>query len=258
MEPGRGESGHGAERAREGGRWEGGVWAREATSGFVLHAERIDEEAAARMAVEHLIDLGHTRIALIGAGLGAVGAAGAGLDAAGARGAGSDGAARVRGCLAVLRAAGLAPAAVLDGENSVAGGKAAMSALLTRCRPDLPTAVFCQSDEMAFGGLTALRRAGLRCPDDMSVVGVDDHELAEAFDLTTVGAPVRAQGLAAALWLAAALRRYSPPNSDPDVPQEEPEDVRVPGAEVTDVLHPVRLVRRGSTAAVPAIGSGTR
>jgi DNA-binding LacI/PurR family transcriptional regulator len=96
-----------------------------------------------------------------------------------------------------------------------------------------PTAVFCQSDEMAFGALRALRRSGLRCPDDVSIVGVDDHELSETFDVTTVAQPVTAQGAAAARWLVGRL------------------DASAPSGPVDDVhLHPVRLVLRGSTAPV--------
>jgi DNA-binding LacI/PurR family transcriptional regulator len=96
-----------------------------------------------------------------------------------------------------------------------------------------PTAVFCQSDEMAFGALQTLRREGLRCPESISVIGFDDHELAAAFELTTIGQPIAEQGAAAARWLTADLDR---------APDERTVTV--------DVLHPVRLVLRGSTAAL--------
>ena len=49
-----------------------------------------------------------------------------------------------------------------------------------------PTAVFAASDEMAIGTILAARDLGLTVPDDISVIGVDDHELAEFFGLSTV------------------------------------------------------------------------
>jgi DNA-binding LacI/PurR family transcriptional regulator len=89
--------------------------------------------------------------------------------------------------------------------------------------------VFCQSDEMAFGALRALRRSGLRCPEDISIVGVDNHELAHTFDLTTVAQPVAAQGAGAAQWLLDLLAGQDPGEGD----------------EVT--FHEVRLVLRGTS-----------
>jgi LacI family transcriptional regulator, repressor for deo operon, udp, cdd, tsx, nupC, and nupG len=52
--------------------------------------------------------------------------------------------------------------------------------------PERPTAVFAESDEMAFGALRAIRRAGLRVPEDVAVIGFDDHAMAELMDLSTV------------------------------------------------------------------------
>jgi LacI family repressor for deo operon, udp, cdd, tsx, nupC, and nupG len=67
-----------------------------------------------------------------------------------------------------------------------------MSALLGLKDP--PTAVYAHSDEIAVGALAAIRRAGLRVPHDISVVGIDDHPVAALMDLTTVAQPVREQG----------------------------------------------------------------
>jgi LacI family transcriptional regulator, repressor for deo operon, udp, cdd, tsx, nupC, and nupG len=61
-----------------------------------------------------------------------------------------------------------------------------------------PTAMVCASDEMAIGVMLAIQEAGLRVPQDVSVIGVDDHELAEAFDLTTCRQDPQAQGEIAA------------------------------------------------------------
>ena len=49
-----------------------------------------------------------------------------------------------------------------------------------------PTAIFAASDEMAIGALLAARELGYRVPEDLSVVGIDGHELGEFFRLTTV------------------------------------------------------------------------
>ncbi|MFW3384957.1 UNVERIFIED_CONTAM: substrate-binding domain-containing protein [Kocuria sp. CPCC 205274] len=51
---------------------------------------------------------------------------------------------------------------------------------------DLPTAALAHSDEMAPGAMRTIRRAGLRVPEDISVIGIDDHPLAELVDLTMV------------------------------------------------------------------------
>jgi hypothetical protein len=70
-----------------------------------------------------------------------------------------------------------------------------------------PTAVYAHSDEVALGAVRTLRRAGLRVPGDISVVGIDDHPVAELTDLTTVAQPVRDQGELAARMPVAAGRR---------------------------------------------------
>jgi hypothetical protein len=57
-----------------------------------------------------------------------------------------------------------------------------------------PTAVYAHSDEIALGAVRTLRRAGLRIPEDISVIGIDNHPLAELTDLTTVSQPVYEQG----------------------------------------------------------------
>ena len=65
-------------------------------------------------------------------------------------------------------------------------------------RPDPPTAVFAFSDEMAFGVLWAARERGLSVPDDLSVVGVDDHDGSPVVGLTTVHQDVAEHGAHAA------------------------------------------------------------
>jgi LacI family transcriptional regulator, repressor for deo operon, udp, cdd, tsx, nupC, and nupG len=74
-------------------------------------------------------------------------------------------------------------------------GAEAMGELLGLREP--PTAVYAHSDELAIGAMRTLRRAGIRVPEDISVIGIDDHPLAELTDLTTVSQPVRQQGVLA-------------------------------------------------------------
>ena len=84
----------------------------------------------------------------------------------------------------------------VEGDGSAAGGARALSRLIAGSSP--PTAVFCMSDEMAFGALQAARSAGMAVPDDLSVVGFDDHDLADALELTTMRQSVAEMGVKAA------------------------------------------------------------
>ena len=83
------------------------------------------------------------------------------------------------------------------------GGAQAMTELLGR--PHLPTAVLAEFDELAIGALWALRRAGLQVPRDVSVIGIDDMDMARFVDLTTVAQDVVAQGRYAAVQLIRLL-----------------------------------------------------
>jgi len=164
-------------------------------------AIRIDDEAAARTATEHLLALGHRRIAHIS-------------------GDSADELAylthilRRRGYQEALRAAGIRPDPALDIEApfTVAGGERATALLLERDEP--PTAIFAACDEMAMGALAALREAGLAAPRDISVIGVDDHDLASAVGLSTVAQPAADQGRLAADTLLRIL--CAEPPADPD------------------------------------------
>jgi DNA-binding LacI/PurR family transcriptional regulator len=185
-----------------------------------VHGDRIDNVAAARLAVQHLLNLGHRRIACLGGDL-------AGPERFSVPGL------RTEGYRTAMAEAGVEvpEGGERNGSFTAHGGELAMSGLLSLAG-GRPTAVFCQSDEMAFGALRALRRSGLRCPDDVSIIGVDDHELAETFDVTTVAQPVVDQAASAARWVVRAL--------------EEGLDAHQPVDEV--VIHQARLVLRGSTA----------
>lgn len=174
----------------------------------------IDDQAAARVAVNHLVNLGHERIAMIGGGPSAhePNPFVAPVD-------------RTRGFRAAMTEAGLPvlPEYEVDGQYTPAGGEQAMAQLLSLPTP--PTAVFAQSDRMAFGALHALRALGLSCPDDISLIGFGDHEVAASQDLTTIAQPTREQGAAAARLLLEALD----------------------GQEVASQVLPTSLVLRAST-----------
>jgi DNA-binding LacI/PurR family transcriptional regulator len=141
----------------------------------------IDNEGAAEIATHHLINLGHTRIAMIGGGGSFAGRFTTPRQ-------------RRRGYRRAMESAGLHvhDGYDVDGEYTVRGGASAMAELLSL--PEPPTAVFAQSDEMAAGAMQAMRRLGVRVPDDVSIVGFDDHELAEVLDLTTMAQPVAQRG----------------------------------------------------------------
>jgi LacI family transcriptional regulator, repressor for deo operon, udp, cdd, tsx, nupC, and nupG len=178
---------------------------------------RIENVAAARLAVNHLTGLGHRRIAVIG-----------GLD--------DDPlefpvpVERLRGYRQALVAAELAtdPELEVPGNFSLEGGAEAMQRLLHLAEP--PSAVFALSDEMAIGAMKVARDAGLRVPQDVSIVGFDDHDVAAYLGLTTVRQDVQRLGERAAELLVGHLT-----------------------GEVTEVVHevaPTRLVVRGTTAPV--------
>ncbi|MFD0521680.1 LacI family DNA-binding transcriptional regulator [Paractinoplanes durhamensis] len=141
----------------------------------------IDDAAAGRQAVDHLVFLGHRRIGMI-----------ATLDPEQPDWPVAPG--RTRAYAEALTEAGIPadPALTVTVPWGGVSGADAMSRLLSLRTP--PTAVYAHSDEVAFGAVRTLRRAGLRIPEDISVVGIDDHPHAELADLTTVAQPVRRQG----------------------------------------------------------------
>lgn len=157
----------------------------------------IDDADAARLAVNHLINLGHEAIALIGGGASEPIHFTVPND-------------RLAGYRGAMADAGLpVPAGYeADGAFTYAGGEAAMASLLSL--PNPPTAVFAESDEMAMGAMRTIRHSGLRCPDDVSIVGFDDHELAEMMDLTTIAQPVNEEGRIAAQVLLEQLSGAAP------------------------------------------------
>ncbi len=85
-------------------------------------------------------------------------------------------------------------------------------------RRKIPTAIFCQSDEMAFGVYKSLAKKGLRVPEDFSIVGYDDHEFSSVLGLTTVAQPVQFLGQLAASQIMAKIEKPESATAQMDVP----------------------------------------
>jgi DNA-binding LacI/PurR family transcriptional regulator len=174
----------------------------------------LDDRPGTIAVVEHLLSLGHRRIAHVAGPPAFVHAT-----------------ARSTAFLSTLAAAGIEPVAVETGDFTAAGGIEATKRLLAR--PEPPTAIVYANDRMAIAGLGAAQAAGLTVPDDLSIAGFDDSELAEYVHpgLTTVRADPFRFGEAAAQTL----------------------NQLVDGADaVPDVeLPPAQLVVRRSTGASP-------
>lgn len=164
----------------------------------------LDDHAGSRQAAEHVLALGHRRIAFFTMG----GRERHGHLADG-RTAGHDyvSRARVAGAVEALDAAGVVPTAYEIVDNVDPYAHEGARALLTG--PDRPTAVLCFSDLMATAVLDVAAELGLRVPEDLSVVGWDDSPLAARVRpaLTTLRQDLDAKGRAAARTLLAAIER---------------------------------------------------
>jgi LacI family transcriptional regulator len=136
----------------------------------------VDNRGAARDATEHLLSLGHRRIAFVEGPPGL-----------------HTSAHRLEGFRAAVEAGGGEPVVVPGGFEFEAGAAAA-ELLMT----DLPDAVLAVNDEVAIGLLTALRRGGVDVPGRVSVAGIDDTRPARLVDLTSVSLPLHALGEMAA------------------------------------------------------------
>lgn len=142
-------------------------------------ALNVDNRGGARAMVTHLLDLGHRRLAFV------TGPA-----------SNYDAAERRRGCRDALRAARMAPDSVIEmeGDFGEESGQATGEAIL-RVSPR-PTAIFAANDSMAIGVLSALRRAGVRVPEEIAVAGFDDIPIARFASppLSTVRLDIRTLG----------------------------------------------------------------
>ncbi len=137
----------------------------------------VDNFNAAVLATRHLINLGHHRIGLI-----------TGLDEDPLHF--SVPRAREQGYLQTLADNDITvrPEYIRHGNFSYKGGAEAMKSLFSIHKP--PTAVFIISDEMAVGALKTIRDMNLSVPEDVSLIGFDDNDIAEYLELTTLKQPV--------------------------------------------------------------------
>ncbi|RIJ76196.1 LacI family transcriptional regulator [Nakamurella silvestris] len=153
-----------------------------------VHSVNIDDVFAGRDAAEHLISLGHTRIAFAG---------GDPADKFGFPVAPD----RYTGICNALLAHGITPDPRLQvpAEFVVGAGHLAFDRLWDL--PERPTAIIAASDEIAMGVLYRAHLRGVRVPEDCSVMGFDGHDMSYLFGLTTISQPVREQGRVAAALL---------------------------------------------------------
>jgi DNA-binding LacI/PurR family transcriptional regulator len=183
----------------------------------------IDDVAVGDLAMSHLLELGHRRIGYIG-----------GNPAEDVHLATSVN--RLAGVRAALERAGIPEQDLCfqHGDWTVRGTIEVAERMLSGRRR--PTAILAASDEMAIGVLCAAKARAIDVPGQLSVMGIDDHEMSFTHDLTTVRQQVREQGQAAATMLLAAF------------------NARGPGQRREMVLS-TELVRRGTTAAIGRRGT---
>ncbi|MDQ4077380.1 MAG: LacI family transcriptional regulator [Chloroflexota bacterium] len=182
----------------------------------VLSSIDVDDVEGGRIAARHLLERGHRRIAFVGNReyefyFHSVEE-------------------RLQGFVEVLEEAGVS----LTEENefwipySRREARHIVDRLLERPIEECPTAVFATSDTTALGLLDGLRQHDLTAPDDLAVIGFDDLEIAELYDLTTIHQPLFQSGARAVEYLLTQLET----NTSPSVQQ---------------FLLPLTLIPRGTT-----------
>ena len=189
----------------------------EIEGGTVVQTVLVDDERCGAAQAEHLIALGHRRLMYV-----------AGIEG------NYNEVFRYRGFLRAAQAAGFQPADIVRhaGDYSLASGAAAGKSFLDLATR--PTGVVCCSDEMAIGFIKIITEAGVKCPQDVSIVGFDDIEYADFCEptLTTIRQPREDLGATGARALLSALRGEAGPREH-------------------KVVLPAPLLVRGSTAKAP-------
>ncbi len=158
----------------------------------------IDDEAAARVAVEHLLAHGHEDVAIVHGG----------TEASFDRG-------RLRGHANALTSRSLAvrPELIVSGASTFAGGRAAVAGLMTLRRS--PSAILATNNLMTIGALVAIADAGLEVPRDVSLISISDMEWFPIAHpaITAVSQPAEALGRQAAERLLLRLGRQRQPRA---------------------------------------------
>jgi len=140
----------------------------------------IDYQRGVLQAIEHVVSLGHHCAAVI-----------AGPET-------NRTATNIRqALLAGLKRRGIRPFPVISSDYRIDAGASAVSAILSA--PEPPTVVFCGSDLIAMGAMNALEGAGVRIPEDLSIIGIDDISFAFLArpPLTTISVPRERLGMTA-------------------------------------------------------------
>lgn len=188
-----------------------------------LYALDFDNVAGARLATEHLLQLGHREIAFIGGDTRH-----------------PDARQRLRGYRQALQAQGLAlqEPLLLQGDFTEGSGMAAVQQLLQGRHPF--SAVFAANDQMAFGAALSLYRSGMRVPDDVSLVGFDDLAAASFAipPLTSVHHPVYELGQLAAAAMLQLLGGELPTQAMPAPRLVVRESSAAPGAAAAERPNP--------------------
>ena len=181
----------------------------------LLHGVTIDDVTGGRLATQHLIDLGHRQIGFVSDQIQTPFNFVSNRD-------------RLAGYSQAINQAGL-PARPEYQQQGGYGREPARE--LTRkllTQPDPPTAIFAASDTQAIGVLEAARDLGLNVPQQLSVIGYDDIEISQFLQLTTIRQPSFAMGVEGVRLLL--------------------ETIANPVTEPQNVLLPVELIERGTTA----------
>ncbi len=156
----------------------------------------LDDIKVAFDATQHLLSLGHQKIAMITGPM--------------EEDCSCD---RAEGYRKAMQEAGLAidESMIIEGDWAATSGQVAMYTLAEQGR--MPTAVFAQNDRMALGVLRAAREMSLNVPNDLAVIGVDDMPLSSYFDppLTTMRQDMVQIGRDAARLLIQAIKEPQPP-----------------------------------------------
>jgi DNA-binding LacI/PurR family transcriptional regulator len=165
----------------------------------------LDDEKVAYEATRHLLDLGHTKIALVTGPM--------------EEDCSQD---RTEGYRRALQEAGITfdKSMVIEGDWSATSGQDALLSFVKQGR--VPTAVFAQNDRMAMGVLRAARDVNIKVPTQLAVIGVDDMPLSSYFDppLTTMRQDMPRIGQEATRMLLDIIQKKSPTVHDLKLPAE--------------------------------------